>query len=67
MFMNQINDYRTVQAELPSELDKIVNKLIEKGWQPFGSPYVSSKTNDFDINQTMVLYAKIPQGSGVES
>ncbi len=35
--------YHTVRASTAAELDKAVNGLLEKGYQLFGSPYLSDR------------------------
>jgi hypothetical protein len=51
--MSEIKGYKTAREETGSELDEKVNRLIREGWQPFGSPYVSSKANDHQLCQAL--------------
>jgi hypothetical protein len=38
-----VGKYKTAHASSITELDAEVNKLIEDGFQPFGSPYISDR------------------------
>ena len=33
----KINEYSVLSAHDPSDLEEKVNRLLKKGWQPFGS------------------------------
>jgi hypothetical protein len=57
--MEQIIEYKTVYIRDDSleKLDIAVNKLIKDGFQPFGSPCITSKTEaGFIACQAMVRY-----------
>ena len=59
----QIHEYKTAAGDNLPELDKNVNKLIEAGFQPFGSPYYIGKTEgnvDAPICQAMVKGVHVP-------
>jgi len=53
--MNDIMEYITAAESSRTDLDTRVNELIQRGFQPFGSPYV--KDNSFPC-QAMVKYAE---------
>lgn len=54
--VRRIIKYKTVKgSQYIIHLDKEVNALIEKGWQPYGSPYVFQDIELFAC-QPMVLY-----------
>src|SRR5258707_10550446 len=55
----EIMEYKTAVSTDIASLDKIVNELIEKGFQPFGSPYFVPKNAhgvviDYTVCQAMV-------------
>jgi hypothetical protein len=37
----KIKEYATAFGNNARELDEAVNKLIAKGWQPYGNPYAT--------------------------
>jgi hypothetical protein len=56
----KIIDYKTASASDVTKLDAEVNSLIQRGYQPYGSPYLSEHpvegvVEDFAIYQAMVL------------
>jgi len=61
--------YVTVSCELMRDLDQKVNKKIQEGWQPYGSPYnfietiwekkLDKKMTKTYCSQPMVRYEKI--------
>ncbi len=54
--MRRIIKYKTVKgSKYIINLDKEVNAMIEKGYQPFGSPYIFQDIELFAC-QAMVLY-----------
>lgn len=53
--MKQIIEYTTIRESNFESLDMKVNELIEQGFQPFGSPYVTDN-GDFLACQAMVKY-----------
>jgi hypothetical protein len=59
--MYEIIGYKTAGASGPDKLDVEVNRLIESGYQPFGSPYMSDqpvegRVDAFAMWQAMVKY-----------
>ena len=54
--MNTIIDYRSVISDNSDrvDFDEVVKDLIEKGWQPYGSP---CGVGSWKISQAMVKYA----------
>jgi hypothetical protein len=59
--MSEIIEYRTAGASGPDRLDVEVNRLIELGYQPFGSPFMSDqpvegRVDAFAMWQAMVKY-----------
>lgn len=58
--MRKIIKYKIVEeAKLPGDTDFhfIIQNMIEKGWQPYGSPYVVVVLNQSYKCQAMVQYA----------
>jgi len=53
--MKRITEYSTAQDSNIKDLDRIVNEMIEQGFQPFASPYVIVG-GEFPACQTMVKY-----------
>jgi hypothetical protein len=51
---DEIKRYKTVQCSTHKELDDIVTKSTQSGWQPFGSPYVVNAPEGFFVCQAMV-------------
>ena len=45
--MSQIKKYYTANAGDLIALDKLVNKMISDGWQPYGTPYLIGKSGEF--------------------
>jgi hypothetical protein len=61
--VRHIIKYRTVKgSKYIINLDKEVNALIERGYQPLGSPYVFQDIELFAC-QAMVLYEEEPETS----
>lgn len=58
--MNEIVEYITAAESSRNDLDTRVNEMIQRGFQPFGSPYV--KDNSVPC-QAMVKYAKTAAAS----
>ena len=52
----KISEYRTVTATDATLLDKKVNDLIQRGFEPYGSPYVYDNFR----NQAMVKPEREP-------
>jgi hypothetical protein len=52
--MKTITEYITARGDSIKDLDATVNALLEKGYQPFGSPYVTESNNEFLACQAMV-------------
>jgi hypothetical protein len=52
--MKQIKKYQTASAGNLLALDKLVNRLIKEGWQPFETPYVLNKGGEINVCQPMV-------------
>ncbi len=64
--MRRIIKYKTVRgSRYIINLDKEVNALIEKGYQPFGAPYVFQDIELFAC-QAMVLYEGELDGAAAE-
>jgi hypothetical protein len=59
--MKRIVEYATARDSNLKGLDKIVNELIEQGFQPFGSPYLTDG-DEFLACQAMVKYEKGTEG-----
>ena len=53
--MKRIAEYTTARDSNIKDLDRIVNEMIEQGFQPFGSPYVT-EGGEFLACQAMVRY-----------
>ena len=53
--MKRITEYSTARDSNIKDLDRIVNEMIEQGFQPFGSPYVT-EGDEFLACQAMVRY-----------
>jgi hypothetical protein len=64
-FVRRITQYKTVKgSKYIINLDKEVNALIAKGFQPFGSPYIFQDIELFAC-QAMVRYEEMAAtGSG---
>lgn len=61
--MRRIIKYKTVKgSKYIINLDKEVNALIAKGYEPLGSPYVFQDIDLFAC-QAMVLYEGTPEAS----
>jgi len=58
--MKEITEYLTARDSNIKDLDIAVNKLIQQGFQPFGSPYVT-EGNEFLACQAMVKYIEKPE------
>ena len=62
--MRRIIQYKTVKgSKYIINLDKEVNALIAKGFQPYGSPYVFQDIELFAC-QAMVRYEDLPEVAG---
>ena len=62
--MRRIIQYKTVKgSRYIINLDKEVNALIAKGFQPFGSPYVFQDIELFAC-QAMVRFEESPSNGG---
>jgi hypothetical protein len=59
--MNQIKRYYTANASDLIALDRLVNKMIQDGWQPYGNPYKSGA----DYCQAMVTDREISDAESV--
>jgi hypothetical protein len=53
--MKRIVEYSTARDSSIKDLDRIVNELIDQGFQPYGSPYVT-EGDEFLACQAMVKY-----------
>jgi len=53
--MKRITEYSTARDSNIKDLDRIVNEMIEQGFQPFSSPYVT-EGDEFLACQAMVKY-----------
>lgn len=56
--MSKIIEYRLVYAELYDDFIKIINKLIKRGYQPYGNTFMAKDpiNNDSCYHQPMVKY-----------
>ena len=64
--MRRILKYKTVRgSRYIINLDKEVNAMIEKGYQPLGSPYVFQDIELFAC-QAMVLYEDGPDDAATD-
>jgi hypothetical protein len=57
----KILEYKTAHGDNYTELDQMVNELIGKGFQPYGSPYLSDApvagiSDSFVVMQAVVRY-----------
>jgi len=52
--MRNIIHYITIHNENPESLSEAVTTAIGNGFQPFGSPYVIQKSDNFDVCQAMI-------------
>jgi hypothetical protein len=55
----EIKEYKTAAKDMLKDLDKEVNRLIQQGFQPFGSPYYIGATEgnaDAPICQAVVKF-----------
>ncbi len=57
MNTGNISKYVTVRRDNFDALDKDVNQLLEQGYQPYGSPYVTESGAEFLVCQAMTLCA----------
>ncbi len=55
----KIKEYVTAFGNTPRELDDAVNKLIAKGWQPFGNPYASENPVKHALEHMLLAQARI--------
>ena len=54
-----VNKYKLLSAPL-DEIEDEVNRLIEAGWQPFGSPFLlPSKPDDLTLQANMIYQAMV--------
>lgn len=54
-----VNKYKLVAAPL-EEIEEKVNKLIQAGWQPFGTPFLMpSNGDDLTLQQKTVYQAMV--------
>ncbi len=58
--MREIAEYITARDSNIKDLDIAVNELIQRGFQPFGSPYVT-EGDEFLACQAMVKYVEKPE------
>jgi hypothetical protein len=58
--MAAINDYHLVAGRTAEELREEVKKLLDLGWQPFGSPFTSTVADEINATmyQAMVKYER---------
>jgi hypothetical protein len=54
----KIIEYKTAQGSSRKELDESVNRLIQDGYQPFGSPYLS----DNEVEGKVDTSTRLPCG-----
>ena len=59
----KIIEYKTAHGSSVKELDDRVNAMLQDGFQPFGSPYLSDqevegRVDTFTIWQAMVKYER---------
>ena len=59
--MKEIIEYKVIRAESHDGLDRLVNTLIEEGWQPTGGMSVTMERLDNELTypyfyQSLVLY-----------
>jgi len=59
----KITHYRTVSATHAGLLDDVVNELIQKGYQPYGSPYADTRTVNAEKVQPVTRQAMVLIGS----
>lgn len=60
--MKTITEYTTARADNFKDLDATVNALIEKGYQPFCSPYTTDSNREFLACQAMVKVSQSAEG-----
>ena len=63
--MKQIIEYKTIKSneDYFDDFDNRINESIKQGFQPFGSPYITTGTSvgPFFACQAMVKYKEIKQ------
>jgi hypothetical protein len=65
--MMRIQEYKSVNAISPKELDNAVNRQLKLGFQPYGSPYVVGSGSLQTIYQAMVkMEGDAPSGDTPE-
>ena len=64
--MTKITEYTTARAGDFKAFDIQINEHIRRGYQPFGSPYVTESMDEFLVCQAMVRYAERPKGPPVQ-
>jgi hypothetical protein len=63
-----ITDYQTASGKTLEELDGKIKKLIEEGYQPYGSPGYSTGANSQLLAcQAMVLFEEIEEEAGLDT
>jgi hypothetical protein len=63
----EIMEYKTAVSTDIANLDKIVNELIEKGFQPFGSPYFVPKNAHGVLADCTVCQAMVSTGESIKT
>jgi len=53
--MKKILEYKLIANKDPEKFEKLVNFMIQNGWQPYGSGY-SALGNGQHLVQPMVIY-----------
>lgn len=59
----KIKEYVTAFGNNPRELDEAVNKLIAKGWQPYGSPYATENPVKQALEHLLLAQAMVKTAS----
>jgi hypothetical protein len=58
----KITQYQTAYGNNPRELDEAVNRLINGGWQPFGSPYAMDNPVKDAVEPMILAQAMVRAG-----
>ena len=62
--MTKITEYTTARAENYKDFDIEINEYIRRGYQPFGSPYVTESENEQGVREFLVCQAMVRYAEG---
>jgi hypothetical protein len=60
-----ITDYKLLEVPNNRELQQEVNRFIDQGWEPFGSPVVSSE-DEVQITYAQAIVKRQPESEELE-